>query len=137
MTKNMNKNSNTNTNVFSTEGLVVDSSVICDPSVDLDKLGTFDCSHNKLTHLDTDDVRKNQYSSLEFKIEMLDKIIDLNPNDFKVYASRASARVRMGNYKEAIEDCNKATELGNELIGTCKDILEYIDYHKEVALRSL
>ena len=47
-------------------------------------------------------------------IELLDEVIDSNPEDAKAYYDRAFAKTRLERYEEAIDDYNQAIELDPE-----------------------
>ncbi|XP_027358102.1 protein SGT1 homolog isoform X1 [Abrus precatorius] len=51
----------------------------------------------------------------ELAVELLTQAIDLEPNKAELYADRAQANIKLGNFTEAVADANKAIQLNPSL----------------------
>ena len=62
--------------------------------------------------------RYYQQGEYQYAIEAYDKIIQLNPNTFRIYFLKGNAHAELSNYSEAIEDYDRAIVMLDQTLGS-------------------
>ncbi|KAG0485739.1 hypothetical protein HPP92_009818, partial [Vanilla planifolia] len=53
--------------------------------------------------------------NFELAVDLYSQALDLDPKNADLYADRAQANIKLGNFTEAVSDANKAIELNNSM----------------------